>query len=251
MFENAALGLIVFAPGLAIGSFLNVIASRVPMNLSIGTSRSECMTCGHEIRWYDNIPLLSFLVLRGRCRDCSASIPWRYPIVELGTALLVTLAFAWFGASWYAVLAAGFLVVLVAISVIDIEHHVIPNKIVLPAAAVTLVAHTLIDPSPEWAIAAAGAFLVLLTIALIKPGGMGMGDVKLCLLLGAMLGREVGVALLVGFVAAMIPSLYLYLRHGKAAGKMTIPLGPFLAFGGAVALFLGDRLLDAWLGLSG
>ena len=137
-------------------------------------------------------------MLRGRCRDCSASIPWRYPIVELGTALLITLAFARFGATAYAVLAAGFLVVLVAISAIDIEHHIIPNSIVLPAAAVTLVAHTLIDPSPEWAIAAIGAVAVLLTIALIKPGGMGMGDVKLCLLLGAMLGRNVGVALLVG-----------------------------------------------------
>ena len=96
-----------------------------------------------------------------------------------------------------------------------------------------------------------GSAAVLLTIALIKPGGMGMGDVKLCLLLGAMLGRNVGVALLVGFLAAMIPSLYLYARHGKAAGKMTIPLGPFLALGSAVALFFGNEILDAWLGLSG
>ena len=137
MLENAALGVIVFGPGLAIGSFLNVVASRVPMNLAIGTSRSECMTCGHEIRWYDNIPLLSFIVLKGRCRDCSASIPWRYPIVELGTALLIALAFARFGATAYAVLAAGFLVVLVAISAIDIEHHIIPNKIVLPSSSRT------------------------------------------------------------------------------------------------------------------
>ena len=251
MFENAALGMLVFAPGLAIGSFLNVIASRVPLDLSIGTSRSECMSCGHEIRWYDNIPLASFIVLRGRCRDCGARIPSRYPIVELGTALLVTLAFVVFGASWYAVLAAGFLVVLVAISVIDLEHHIIPNKIVLPAAAVTLVAHTLIDPSPEWAIAAVAAFAALLLVALIKPGAMGMGDVKLCLLLGAMLGRDVAVALLFGFILAMLPSLYLYARHGKSAGKMAIPLGPFLALGSTIALFFGGEILDAWLGLSG
>lgn len=251
MLENAALGVLVFAPGLAIGSFLNVVASRVPLNLSIGTSRSECLACGHEIRWYDNIPLASFVVLRGRCRDCRAPIPWRYPIVELGTALLVTLAFVVFGASWYALLAAGFLVVLVAISVIDLEHRLIPNRIVLPAAAVTLVAHTLIDPSPEWAIAAAAAFAFLLLIALIKPGAMGMGDVKLCLLLGAMLGRDVAVALLLGFVLAMLPSLYLYARHGRAAGNMAIPLGPFLALGSTIALFFGGEILDAWLGLSG
>jgi len=135
--------------------------------------------------------------------------------------------------------------------VIDLEHHLIPNRIVVPSAAVVLGGHTLIDPSPEWAIAAVAAFAALLIVALIKPGAMGMGDVKLCLLLGAMLGRDVAVALLLGFVAAMLPSLYLYARHGKAAGKMAIPLGPFLALGSAIALFSGGAILDAWLGLSG
>lgn len=250
MFENAALGVLAFAPGLAIGSFLNVIASRVPLNLAIGSTRSECMSCGHEIRWYDNVPLVSFLVLRGRCRDCSARIPFRYPLVELGTAVLVALAFASFGATAYAALAAAFLVVLVAISAIDFEHHLIPNRIVIPAAAVTLAVHTVIDPSVEWLVAALCASAGLLAIALIKPGGMGMGDVKLCLLLGAMLGRNVAVALFIGFIAASVPSLYLYARHGRAAGKMALPLGPFLALGATVALFFGDDLFDAWLGLS-
>src|SRR5262249_6317148 len=139
--------------------------------------------------------------------------------------------------------------VLVVISAIDIERFVIPNQIVLPSAAIVLVAQTALDPSPEWLVAGVGAAAFFLVAALAYPGGMGMGDVKLALLLGFMLGRTVPIAILLAMIAALVPSVVLLARHGRAARKMKIPFGPFLALGGIVALFAGERLLDAYLGL--
>ena len=144
-------------------------------------------------------------------------------------------------------IAAFFCTTLVALSVIDIERFVIPNRIVLPAAAIVLVAQTVREPSPEWALAGLGAAIFLLLAALAYPAGMGMGDVKLALLLGFMLGRTVPVALMIGIVAALVPSAVLFARHGSAARKMKIPFGPFLALGGIVALFWGHSILDAYL----
>src|SRR5262245_6903826 len=145
-----AVAAFAFAPGLALGSFLNVVAARVPLRRSIVRPASACMSCGTEIAALDNIPVVSWALLRGRCRHCSARIPLRYPAVELTTALLmVACAFA-FGFTWYALLAAFFCAVLVAISAVDLEHRIVPNRIVLPATAVLLPAHTLVEPSPEW-----------------------------------------------------------------------------------------------------
>jgi leader peptidase (prepilin peptidase)/N-methyltransferase len=146
-------------------------------------------------------------------------------------------------------LAAGFCAVLVVLSAIDARHRIVPNRIVLPAAAVTLVAHTAIDPSPEWLLAALGASGFLFAAALAYPKGLGMGDVKLALLLGAMLGASVSVALMLGFLAALVPAAVLVARHGSAARKMGVPLVPFLAFGSIVALFFGDAILGSYLGL--
>jgi leader peptidase (prepilin peptidase)/N-methyltransferase len=238
-------------PGLAVGSFLNVVAARVPLHRSIVHPPSACMACGCEIALRDNIPVVSWLLLRGRCRHCDERISIRYPAIELVTALLVVGCFAAFGVSAYAVLASGFCVVLVTLSAIDLEHRIVPNRIVLPAAAVVLAAQTLIDPSLEWVLGALGASLFLLVAALIYPAGLGMGDVKLALLLGAMLGRSVSLALMIGFLAALVPSLVLFARHGSRARKMAIPLVPFLAFGALVALFAGDAILDWYLGLTG
>jgi leader peptidase (prepilin peptidase)/N-methyltransferase len=137
--------------------------------------------------------------------------------------------------------------VLVAVSAIDLEHRIIPNRIVLPATVVVLVANTARDLSPEWALAALAASGFLFTAALVYPAGMGMGDVKLALLMGATLGRTVPVALMVGMLAALVPSLVLFARHGSKARKMGIPFGPFLAIGSVVALFWGHDLLDAYL----
>jgi leader peptidase (prepilin peptidase)/N-methyltransferase len=240
---------IALLPGLAFGSFLNVVAARMPLQRSIVRPGSACMSCETPLAWYDNLPLVSFALLRGRCRHCGVRIPWRYPLVEGVTALLVAACVLAFGLTGDAAVAAFFCVVLVAISATDIEHRIIPNRIVLPAAAIVLVANTLLHPSVAWLAAGLGAALFLLVAALAYPGGMGMGDVKLALLLGVALGPAVVVAMMVGMISALVPSVVLFARHGSAARKMRIPFGPFLAFGGIVALFAGPALLNAYLGL--
>jgi len=244
-----AVAVFALAPGLALGSFLNVVAARVPLHRSIVSPGSACLSCGHEIAWYDNVPLVSWFALRGRCRSCGAAIPVRYPAVELVTALLVAGCVWRFGLHAEAAVAAFFCLALVAVSATDLEHRIIPNRIVLPAAAIVLAAQTALHPSPEWAIGAAGASGFLFAAALAYPKGMGMGDVKLALLLGAALGRTVPIALFVGMVAALVPAIVLFARHGSAARKMGIPFGPFLAFGAVVALFAGHPLLHAYWSL--
>ncbi len=246
MLAAAALFLLAATPGLAIGSFLNVVASRVPAAIPIGTSRSRCLGCASEIAWYDNLPLLSYAVLRGRCRSCAGAIPFRYPAVEALSALLAGLCLLRFGLTPLAVLAAGFCLCLVVLSAIDLEHRIVPNRIVVPAAGVALVARTLVDPSPEWAIAAVAAAAGLLAAALAYP--RGMGDVRLCLLLGAMLGRSVVVALAIGMVTAILPGVVAAVRRRPVRG-LVVPFVPFLALGSVIALFLGDRLLSAYLEL--
>jgi leader peptidase (prepilin peptidase)/N-methyltransferase len=240
---DVALGVLAFWPALALGSFVNVVAVRVPLRRSVVQPRSACMSCGTELAWYDNVPLLSYAVLRGRCRSCGVGIGALYPAVELATALLVGGCVWRFGLSGSAAIAAFFCVVLVAVTATDLTHRVIPNRIVVPAAAVVLVAQTTLQPSPEWAIAALGAALFLFVAALAYPGGMGMGDVKLALLMGAALGKTVPVAMMVGMLAALAPSFFLLARHGSKARKMGIPFGPFLALGSVVALFAGHWLL--------
>jgi leader peptidase (prepilin peptidase)/N-methyltransferase len=244
---SAAVALIAFAPALALGSFVNVVAARVPLGRSVVSPGSACMRCASELAWYDNVPVLSYLLLHGRCRSCGERISPRYPAVELTTAVLVAACFLAFGLSVDALVSAFFCAVLVAISATDLEHRIVPNRIVIPAAAVVLAAETALHPSPEWALGALGASGFLFVAALAHPAGMGMGDVKLALLLGAMLGRLVGVALMLGMVAALVPSVVLLARHGPAARKMGIPFAPFLAFGAIVALFAGQALLHAYL----
>jgi leader peptidase (prepilin peptidase) / N-methyltransferase len=246
---DAALALVAFAPGLALGSFLNVVVARVPLRRSIVSPGSSCPACTAPIAWYDNVPVLSYLLLRGRCRACGEPIPWKYPAVELVTAVLVSACVVHFGLEPEAAVAAVFCCALVAVSVTDLERRIIPNRIVLPAAAVVLVAQTVLYPSVEWAAAALGAALFLFVAALAYPGGMGMGDVKLALLLGAALGRLTPVALMVGMLSALVPAFVILARHGREGRKMAIPFGPFLALGGIVALFAGEPLLHAYLSL--
>jgi leader peptidase (prepilin peptidase) / N-methyltransferase len=246
---NTAAAAFVLAPALALGSFLNVVVARVPARRSILRPPSSCGSCGTEILWRDNVPLLSYALLRGRCRHCETRISPTYPLVEVLTALLVVTCFAVWGGTAEAVLAAGFCAVLVVLSVIDANERIVPNRIVVPAAAVALVAHTAIDPSFAWLawalMAAGGLFLVVLAY----PKGLGMGDVKLALLLGAVLGPAVTVALMLGLFAALVPAAVLVSRHGASARKMGVPLVPFLSFGAIVALFFGNAILDAYLGV--
>ncbi len=243
--EFAAVGL---APGLAVGSFLNVVAARVPLRRSIVSPGSACPSCETSLGWYDNVPLVSYALLRGRCRHCGVSISWRYPAVEAATAVLVVGCALKFGFTWDFLVAAALCAVLVAVSATDLERRIIPNRVVLPATVVLLVAQTILHPSVEWIVAGLAAAAFFLGAALVYPGGMGMGDVKLALLLGVVLGRTVSVALLVGMLTALVPAFVLIARHGKAGRKMTIPFGPFLALGGVLALFAGKPILDWYLG---
>jgi prepilin signal peptidase PulO-like enzyme (type II secretory pathway) len=245
---NAAAAAFAIAPALALGSFLNVVVARVPAGRSIVRPPSSCRSCGTEIRWRDNVPLLSYALLRGRCRHCDVRISLTYPLVEALTGLLVVACFAVWGATAEAALAAGFCSVLVVLSVIDANERVVPNRLVLPAAGFVLVAHTALDPSVRWlawALAGAG---VLFLAGLANPTGLGMGDVKLALLLGAMLGPAVMVALVLGLLAAVVPAAVLVSRRGVSARKTGIPLVPFLSFGAVVALFFGDAIANAYVG---
>jgi leader peptidase (prepilin peptidase)/N-methyltransferase len=248
---SVAIAAVFAAPGLAIGSFLNVVVSRVPLRLPIGSTRSRCMSCSTEIAARDNIPVVSYVLLRGRCRTCRSAIPSRYPAVEATTAGLVATCGLVYGATPEALVAASFCIVLLVLAAIDIEHRIVPNRIVLPAAAVAVVAQTLLHPSPEWALAGVGAAFFLLVAALAYPQGMGMGDVKLALLLGAVLGHLVVVALMLAIFSALVPAAVLAARHGRSARKMAIPFAPFLAIGAIVALFAGAWILDRYLEIFG
>jgi leader peptidase (prepilin peptidase)/N-methyltransferase len=248
---NVALAAVAFAPGLALGSFLNVVAARLPERRSLVSPPSTCLTCRREIGWRDNVPLLSYLLLRGRCRSCGAAIGFRYPAVELATALLVSACFLRFGLSGRAFVATVFASALVVLSAIDAERRILPDLIVLPTTALVLALQIALFPDRwlEWLLASLGASLFLFLALLAYPSGMGMGDVKLALLLGAALGKTVTVGLMLGMLAALVAAFVLFARHGVRARKMAIPFGPFLAFGSLVALFFGERLLSAYLSL--
>jgi leader peptidase (prepilin peptidase) / N-methyltransferase len=247
---DVALAAFTLAPALALGSFLNVVAARLPERRSLLGPRSACPACGVEIAWHDNIPLVSYAMLRGRCRSCHAAISWRYPAVELATAVLVAACFLQWGWSGRALVNAYFCAALVVLSAIDAERRILPDLIVLPSFAVVLAANIALEPdrAVEWIVCSLGASLFLFIALLAYPKGMGMGDVKLALLLGAALGKPVAVGMMIGMIAALVYSTALFARHGLGARKMAIPFGPFLAFGAIVALFAGEPLLHAYLG---
>jgi leader peptidase (prepilin peptidase) / N-methyltransferase len=171
------------------------------------------------------------------------------PLVTAGTALLGGACGLAFGFTLEAATAAIFCWVLVVITRTDLEHRLIPDKIVLPAAVVMLVLRTIDDPSVEWILCALGSGLALFVVVFIHPSGIGMGDVKLALFLGAGLGVPVIVAFFFGFFAAFVPALVLFVTRGRAARKLGIPLGPFLALGAVIALFAGDAVLDWYVEL--
>jgi len=183
-------------------------------------------------------------------RGLLAAVPWSrwLPLLTAATALLGAASGAVYGFTLEAAIAAFFCFVLVVVTRTDLEHRLIPNRIVVPGTIVVLVLRTVDEPSPAWAIAMLAAGAVLLVAALVYPPGMGMGDVKLAAFLGAGLGAAVAVALFVGFLAALVPALVLLVRHGRAARKKGIPLGPFLALGGVLGLFAGDAILEWYLG---
>ena len=238
---------LMFVPGLALGSFLGVVAARIPLRRSVVRPGSACMSCETPIHWYDNVPVLSYALLRGRCRKCGVRIPPRDLAIEFTTALLLVGCVLAFGLTLRTVAAAIGCSALVVVTATDIERRIVPNRVVLPAAAAVLVLDTVWNPSPVWAIAALGLAGFLFAAALAYPGGMGMGDVKLALLIGALLGRTTPVAFMLTLLLALIPTVFLIARHGRGARRLAIPFAPFMAAGGVIALFAGHAILNAYL----
>ena len=237
--------------GLAIGSFLNVVVWRLPRGENLATPGSHCGSCGADVRALDNVPVLSWLLLRGKCRSCGSSISARYPLIEALTAVLWVAAIA---VHWddptRAALTVAFVTVLVPVAFIDLEHRIIPNVIVGPAAVVAVAISLIGDPSfvPEQLIAGAAALAFFLVPALLRPGGMGMGDVKLAGVMGLFLGRAVAPAILIGLVLGVVVGAAVIARLGAERGRKTkVPFGPSLAVGGVVAAFVGTDVVDAYL----
>ncbi|MGA2929061.1 MAG: prepilin peptidase, partial [Solirubrobacteraceae bacterium] len=228
--------------GLCLGSFLNVVAYRLPAGISLSAPRSACPSCATAIKPYDNIPVVSYLMLGGHCRSCHGSISPRYPLTEALTGALFAAVIVARGAHAGTWLALIFVAALVAITRIDLEHRIIPNRILAPVAVAAIVLTTVLTPHllPERLIAGAAAGGLLLAAALADPGGMGMGDVKLAAVMGRVLGRAVAPALLVALLAGTLAGIAVMAKRGIRTGRRTaIPFGPFLALGGLVALLAG------------
>jgi leader peptidase (prepilin peptidase) / N-methyltransferase len=246
----AASAAIAFLGGLLAGSFVTVVAHRVPRGESIVGPRSRCPGCGAQIAAYDNVPVISWALLRGRARCCGAAISARYPLTELtlGALYAATVLVLWDDPTQLA-LGIVFVTMLMAITLTDLEQRIIPNKILVVATVLGVAIAAIGDPGslPERAIAAVTAGGLLFLAALAYPRGMGMGDVKLAAVMGLFLGRNVGPAILVALLAGSAVGLAMIARHGAAARKRAIPFGPFLALGGVVGLLAGDELVDWYL----
>ena len=236
--------------GAVVGSFLNVVVHRLPRGESVVRPRSRCPGCGAAIRPYDNVPVLSWLWLRGRCRDCGEPISVRYPLVEALTALLCAAVVVAKGPHASALLGVALVLVLVPITLIDLEVRLIPNVLTIAGsvAALAILGATDAGAIPGHLLAAAIAGGLLFAIVFVYPRGMGMGDAKLVGMLGLFLGRSVGVALFTGFLAGTVVGALIIARLGVARGRKTaIPFGPYLALGGLVAFFAGDAIVDWYL----
>jgi leader peptidase (prepilin peptidase) / N-methyltransferase len=243
--------------GATIGSFLNVCICRLPKEESIVTPGSHCPQCGKPIRWYDNLPLVSFLLLRGKCRHCHGSISVQYPLVEAITALLSLLLFIRFGPSWDYVVYFAFTAALVVITVIDLHHQIIPDVISLPGIAVGLLASwilpsTTVVNSLLGLLLGGGSLFLVATVYewLFKREGMGGGDVKLLAMIGAFLGwKAVILTVLFSSLIGSIVGIAVILWKGRDF-KYAIPFGPFLSAGALIALFYGEDLIFWYLTLN-
>jgi leader peptidase (prepilin peptidase)/N-methyltransferase len=235
--------------GAVFGSFLNVVVHRLPRHESLATPASHCPKCGTQVKPYDNIPILSWLLLRGRCRSCGEPISPRYPLVEAGTAVLCVGAVLAHRSVSGVALGIALILIVVPAALIDLEHRIIPNRLTLLGAVLAIVLGTVLDPAgePERLIAGAAAGGFLLIAALAYPGGMGMGDVKLAGVMGLFLGRAVAPAILIALLAGVLFGVLVIARKGAAAGRKTaVPFGPFLAAGAIVAVYAGLPLIDLY-----
>jgi leader peptidase (prepilin peptidase) / N-methyltransferase len=253
-----AVTLIIWAVafGLIVGSFLNVVIHRLPKDESLVVPRSRCPACQTPIRAVDNIPILSFILLRGRCRSCGNSISWRYPLVEGLTGILFALTVARFGLTLQAAFLASFLCGLVVVSFIDLDHQIIPNAITLPGIPLGLLAGLLVGQPPILdrligSLAGAGFLYLVLFYGGVLYGqdAMGEGDLNLIALVGSFLGwKAVAITILGGCLVGSVVGLGL-MALGRVGRRQHIPFGPFLSLGAVVALFCGEQLIAWYLGL--
>jgi leader peptidase (prepilin peptidase) / N-methyltransferase len=239
---------IAAALGAIIGSFLNVVIHRVPLKLSLVHPGSHCPSCDTAIAPYDNVPVLSWLLLRGRCRHCGTSISPRYPAVELLTAVAFAAVVAARGFDDDLVLELPFVACLIALAAIDLDHRLLPNRIVYPMAAYGLVATAIVDTGDlvEHLIAGAGGFLFLFVAVLAYPRGMGMGDVKLAGAMGLYLGLSLVPAMLTAFLTGSLVGGVMIAREGIQARKKAVPFGVFLALGGIVGVLAGPEFIELY-----
>ena len=236
--------------GLLVGSFLNVVAHRLPRGESLLRPRSRCPECGTQLRAIDNVPVISWLALRGRCHHCGTSISARYPVFELVTCALYIAVVVSQDDAVRIVLGLLLVTALVPITLIDLELRIIPNLITGPAALAAVVAIAALDSDflPEALIAGAAGGGFFLVAAILYPRGMGMGDVKLAGMLGLYLGRAVAPAIFIALIAGVVVGAAVIARKGAKEGRKTaVPFGPFLALGGVIAFFAGADLVDAYL----
>ena len=255
MTPEIILSIYAFGLGAFIGSFLNVLIHRLPRKENFVTGRSHCPKCNELIRWYDNIPLLSFLILRARCRRCKAPISWRYPSVEFITALFFLLAFRLYGLSFHTMVAAIFFSMLLVVTFIDFEYYIIPDKITYPGMVLGLAlsfVNPLVTPLDALiGLLAGGVSLYLLAVVgdfIFKKESLGGGDIKLAAMLGAFLGWKS--IIFIFFGAAVLGLIYaviqMIISRKLGAGRM-IPFGPFLSLAALLALFFGEMLIDFYV----
>ncbi len=254
--EQVAIAVVALVLGAAVGSFLNVVIHRLPAGESVVAPRSRCPSCRRAIAWYDNLPVVSWLVLRGRCRACRAPISARYPIVEALTALVAVALALRHGPTLAFLGSFYFACALLALTYIDLDHQILPDRITLPGIVVGLALAALAPGSERWValqsslvgVAAGGGILWLVAWsyhALTGREGMGGGDVKLLAMIGAFLGwKGVLLTLLLASLLGSAIGVAIMIRQ-RADAKLAIPFGPFLALGALVTLFWGDRIV-AW-----
>jgi leader peptidase (prepilin peptidase)/N-methyltransferase len=241
--------------GLAIGSFLNVCIHRLPLRTSIVHPGSRCATCGHPLRWYDNLPIVSYVLLRGRCRTCGTWISIRYPIVEFLTMGIFVAHYAIFGLDALLVPRLAFACAMIVLFAIDLEHHLLPNVITLPGIAAGFIFSLVLPPgalASAIGILVGGGVLWLIGEAYYRfagQEGMGGGDVKMLAMIGAFLGWKLALVTLVlsSLAGAVIGLLVIVLKRGGL--KYALPYGTFLALAGLIASLFGDRIVQWYVGL--
>ncbi len=246
---------IVILIGLALGSFSNVCIYRIPQGKSILAPSSLCPKCGSRIRFYDNIPVASYLILKGKCRDCKAKISLQYPLVELVTAALLALAYLRFGLSWDFAARGILIVIMILTFFIDLRHRIIPDALTFPGLILGFLLSFVVSSPSVWnsllGIAVGGGMFYLAAILgelVFKKESMGGGDIKLAMMLGAFLGWQnmLLILLLSAFLGSLVGGAAL-LFSKKLKETRTIPFGPFLSLGAVIAMFAGDAIISAYL----